>query len=325
MDTLTHTLMGGTIVGLATIDPNIDALSTGFIITVVGASLVPDTDTILKLKDNATYIKNHRGITHSLPFTFLVWPMLITFLATLLFDLPFGATYLWVQLAVFLHVFVDIFNSYGTQALRPIDFTWIQIGIINTVDYFIIIMHVLYFLLWFIGFSPVELFFILYAVLFVYYVVRFLMQRTIKRRVEHQLPHQNIERVFVLPTLKFFVWRVVVVTETHYYIGQSVRGTMMFYDTFEQKDWLPQEIHDIVKFDKNLRTFIFFSSIYRYELKELDDNKMEVRFIDLRYLKNGHYSFVAIMIIDLDKKTVEHSYTGWVFSEERLQQILLNN
>lgn len=40
MDTLTHTLMGGTIVGLATIDPNIDAVSTGFIITVVGASLL---------------------------------------------------------------------------------------------------------------------------------------------------------------------------------------------------------------------------------------------------------------------------------------------
>ena len=33
-----------------------------------------------------------------------------------------------------LHVFVDIFNSYGTQALRPISNKWIQLGVINTFD-----------------------------------------------------------------------------------------------------------------------------------------------------------------------------------------------
>ena len=30
--------------------------------------------------------------------------------------------------------FVDIFNSYGTQALRPISNKWIQLGVINTFD-----------------------------------------------------------------------------------------------------------------------------------------------------------------------------------------------
>lgn len=325
MDTLTHTLMGGTIVGVATMDPNIDALQAGFIITVVGASLVPDTDTILKFKNNATYIKHHRGITHSLPFTFIVWPLLITLLASLLFDLPFGSTYLWVQLAVFLHVFVDIFNAYGTQALRPIDYTWIQLGTINTLDIFILIAHVLYFILWAIGFNPVMLFFVLYVVLFVYYVTRHMIQWVIKRKVSHQLPHQKITRIFVMPTLKFFVWRVVVVTETHYFVGRSVRGHIMFYDTFDQKDYLEPEIHDIVKYDINYRTFIFFSSIYRYELKSLSDTETEVRFIDLRYLKDGHYAFVCIMIVDKERETVKHSYIGWVFSEAKLQQILMNN
>ena len=325
MDTLTHTLMGGTIVGVATMDPNVDALQTGFIIAVVGASLVPDTDTILKFKNNATYIKHHRGITHSLPFTFLVWPIVITLLAILLFDLPFASTYLWVQLAVFLHVFVDIFNSYGTQALRPLDYSWIQIGTINTIDIFILGAHIIYFILWFLGFNPVTMFFILYAVLIVYYITRHLMQRTIKKKATHQLPHQNIKRVFVMPTLKFFVWRVIVVTDTHYFVGRSTHGQIMFYDTFDQKDKLPQALYDIVKFDTNYRTFVFFSSIYRYELKTLNENEVEVRFIDLRYLKDGHYAFVCIMIADKEQKIVKHSYIGWVFSEEKLQQLLMNN
>ena len=42
--------------------------------------------------------------------------------------------WMWAQLAVFLHVFVDIFNSYGTQALRPITNKWIQLSVINTFD-----------------------------------------------------------------------------------------------------------------------------------------------------------------------------------------------
>ena len=53
MDTLTHTLIGATIVGLAHIDPAVDAVSAGFITTVVGASLIPDLDTVLKMKNNA--------------------------------------------------------------------------------------------------------------------------------------------------------------------------------------------------------------------------------------------------------------------------------
>ena len=80
--------MGGSIVGLAHIDPAVDPMTAGFITTVVGASLIPDLDTILKLKNNAVYIKNHRGITHSLPFTIITWPLLLAVLSSTFFDLP---------------------------------------------------------------------------------------------------------------------------------------------------------------------------------------------------------------------------------------------
>ncbi|PWG68359.1 metal-dependent hydrolase, partial [Enterobacter mori] len=47
----------------------------------------------------------------------------------------------------------------------------------------------------------------------------------------------------------------------------------------------------------------------------------EIRLIDLRYLKNGHYSFVAIAHLD-EHKEIDHSYIGWVFSEDKLQRKL---
>lgn len=325
MDTLTHTLMGGTLVGLATIDPTFDALSVGFVTVAVGASLVPDIDTVMKMKNNAVYITHHRGITHSLPFTFLIWPVIITLLANLIFGLPLMNTYLWVQLAVFLHVFVDIFNSYGTQALRPINHTWIQLGVINTVDIPIIILHVLFFILWFFGLNPVTLFFGLYGIMLVYYISRFIMQNYLSKKVEQQLPQEYIKRVFCLPTIHFFEWRIVVVAQESYYVGRSFRGNIIFYDRFNTERRMPEDLFNSIKKDPNFKAFTFFSSIYRYEITQINQDMLEIRYTDLRYLKEGHYPFVCILNVEKSTNAVTHSYTGWVFTENKLQKKLLDN
>ncbi|MFC3418541.1 metal-dependent hydrolase [Salinicoccus hispanicus] len=325
MDTLTHTLMGGTIVGLAAIDPSIDPVSVGFITTVVGASLVPDVDTVMKLKNNAVYITNHRGITHSLPFTFFIWPVLLTALSVLLFDLPALNMYLWIQFAVFMHVFVDIFNSYGTQALRPIRQIWIQIGIINTIDIPILLLHVLYFILWYFTGAPVMLFIGLYAMLAVYYSLRYMMQRSLVTKVIRQLPNEEIDRLFVMPTIQYFEWRIVVVTEKAYYVGRSFRGNIIFYDRFNKSQPIREERFESIKKNENFKAFTFFSSIYRYEVTDISEDVVEIRYIDLRYLKDGHYPFVCIMHLDKDTSEVLHSYTGWVFTESKLQKKLLGS
>ncbi|MCG1010958.1 metal-dependent hydrolase [Salinicoccus sp. ID82-1] len=325
MDTLTHTLMGGTIVGLAAIDPSIDPVSVGFITTVVGASLVPDVDTVMKLKNNAVYITHHRGITHSLPFTFFIWPVLLTALSVLLFDLPALNMYLWIQFAVFMHVFVDIFNSYGTQALRPLRHIWIQIGIINTIDVPILLLHVLYFILWYFTGMPVLLFIGLYAVLAIYYITRYMMQRSLVTKVTRQLPNEEISRLFCMPTIHYFEWRIVVVTKKAYYVGRSFRGNIIFYDRFNKSKPIEEERFKSIKQDENFKAFTFFSSIYRYEVTDISDKLVEIRYIDLRYLKEGHYPFVCIMQVDRETHEVLHSYTGWVFTESKLQKKLLGS
>lgn len=77
MDTGTHIVMGIGLTALATQDPAMTGSFAATATTLIIGSLIPDGDTVLKLKDNATYISNHRGITHSIPFTIL-WPLLIT-------------------------------------------------------------------------------------------------------------------------------------------------------------------------------------------------------------------------------------------------------
>ncbi|RKJ36732.1 metal-dependent hydrolase, partial [Butyricicoccus sp. 1XD8-22] len=118
MDSGTHLVMGVALGGLALVDPVVANNSMTFGAVMAGTLLgsqAPDIDTVLKLRNNAVYIRHHRGITHSIPAVIL-WPLAITGLLSLIVpDANAFHIWLWTFLAVFLHVFVDIFNAYGTQ------------------------------------------------------------------------------------------------------------------------------------------------------------------------------------------------------------------
>ncbi|PTI65182.1 metal-dependent hydrolase [Staphylococcus xylosus] len=322
MDTGTHIVMGIGLTALATQDPAMAGSFAATATTLVVGSLIPDGDTVFKLKDNATYISHHRGITHSIPFTIL-WPLLITlFIFTFFKNVDNTHVWLWAQLAVFLHVFVDIFNSYGTQALRPITNKWIQLSVINTFDPIIFILWCVGILFWLIGIHPYVAFFPIIAILVVYYMIRFRMQAIIKQQALKQIKQEHKPvKVFVAPTIRFMQWRVAIQTEEHDYVGRSYGRNIVFSDKGKRQSFSNDNLMQYVKNDKNIRTFLNFSSIYRWQAKKLEDGTTEIRLVDLRYLKNGHYSFVAIAHLDKDMQ-IDHSYIGWVFSEDKLQRKL---
>lgn len=117
--------------GLSFVDPAVAShgtLAGAVMVATVLASQAPDADTALRLKDNALYIRNHRGITHSLPFL-LLWPALITLVIGPLFGFTdvhsLSHIALWSFIGVAVHVFSDLFNTYGTQAARPFTEKWI--------------------------------------------------------------------------------------------------------------------------------------------------------------------------------------------------------
>ncbi|CAH0347633.1 metal-dependent hydrolase [Bacillus sp. CECT 9360] len=321
MDTGTHLVMGIALGGLATLDPVVaDSTVTATAVmagTIIG-SQAPDIDTVLKLRNNAVYIRNHRGLTHSLP-AILLWPLLITgtiyvlFPASDLFHL-----WIWTFLAVFLHVFVDIFNAYGTQAIRPISSRWVALGVINTFDPFIFGIHVAGLLLWGFGFPPGYTFLSMYGILLIYYIARFREQNIIKESVKVQIPEAR--KIIMSPTMKYHNWKVAVITEKHFYVARASNGYVTILDKFERVPLPVSPVLDAAKHDKNLAAFLSFSPVYRWEI-DMSDDSYEVRFIDLRYRSNGYYPFVAVVQLDRDLK-ITNSYTGWIFSEAKLRKKL---
>ena len=322
MDTATHFVMGVSLGGLALVDPVVAdnyAMFAGVMAATVLGQQAPDTDTILKLRNNAVYIRHHRGITHSIPAT-LLWPLAITAVISLFIpDVNYLHLWMWAQIAVALHVFVDIFNAYGTQAFRPFSKKWVAFGIINTFDSYIFAIHCIAIVLWIVGANPVTTFLTMSVVLVLYYILRFLLQRAVRNAVHHAL--QDEEYVIVAPTMRFFYWRVAAASKTHYYVGRAYRRSINIYDKFEIHPLPQTPIIRAAMEDVNFRSFTSFSPIYRWEVSELENGLTEVRLIDLRYRSNNRYPFVAVAHVN-DKCQVVTSFTGWVFSEDKLQRKL---
>ncbi|WP_286885904.1 metal-dependent hydrolase [Aneurinibacillus sp. UBA3580] len=123
MDTGSHLMFGISLAGLAYIDPAVShnpALAQAVLIgTIIGAN-APDFDMVTRIKGYASYLRYHRGITHSIPALF-IWPLVIMFLLAMTFRLTtfWMNLYMWTFIAVILHVFLDTLNSYGVQSMRP--------------------------------------------------------------------------------------------------------------------------------------------------------------------------------------------------------------
>lgn len=319
MDTGTHIVMGAALGALAIASPDISPeTSTAIFTGVLVGSLIPDIDTVLKLRNNAVYIRHHRGITHSIPAVFL-WPILITLILSIFLPnavlLPVWG---WTFLAVFLHVFVDIFNSYGTQALRPFSHKWVALGVINTFDPIIFTLHVLALTLLVYGVNTVYSIVTLYVILFGYYLLRFAVKAAVKQAITNTIP--NATEVIIAPTMRFFQWRIAASSEDFHYVGRAYGRSITIYDRYAKKE-LPEfpEI-EAAKTDENIKTFMSFSPIYRWEILKIGD-LCEVRLIDLRYRSKGYYPFVAVAHIDKNLNVV-NSYTGWIFSEDKLNKKL---
>jgi inner membrane protein len=321
LDTGTHVVMGIALGGLATLDPVVasnSATATSVLIATIAGSQIPDIDTVLKLRNNAIYIRNHRGVTHSIPAV-LLWPLI---LLAVIFPFFPGANLLhlwgWTFAAVFIHVFVDIFNAYGTQALRPFTSKWVALGVINTFDPIIFGIHVAAIVIWVIGADPGYTFLWMFVILIGYYLLRFYAQAKVRSAVRKIIP--DATDIITSPTMKFNFWRIAAMNEKEFFVGRAMGTNIVIYDRFKRVPVPKTPVLEAAKKDSNLAAFLSFSPVYRWELDEFDDH-YEVRFIDLRYRSNGHYPFVAVVQLDLELNPIS-SYTGWVFSEKKLRKKL---
>src|SRR5699024_971566 len=142
--------------------------------------------------------------------------------------------------------------------------SWVAIGVINTFDPNIFVAHIIAITLWLIGFNPIITFLTMYAIIVLYYLLRFAVKRAVKYAVQKRLP--DATEIIIAPTIRFFQWRIVASSLTYHYVGRAYGRAITIYDQFHREP-LPQfpEVEAALK-DSNVKAFIDFSPIYRWEV-----------------------------------------------------------
>jgi inner membrane protein len=321
LDTGTHFVVGLGLAGLAHIDPAVAgdpatalAVTAG---TILG-SQAPDADGLLRLRGNGVYIRNHRGISHSIP-ALIVWTFLIT--GAVKTAIPAADTRhlaMWTLLAVVLHVLSDLFNAYGTQAFRPFSERWISWNIIHIFDPFIFVSHVVAVLLWAVGMPPQIVFPCLYTLLAGYYAWRCRVYIRLRRRLpELDDAHRPQDRYLLIPTVNPNQWNVVKTVEPgRYVLGELKDRTLQWVDEVSASAHPAAEAS---KRHPDIAAFLYFSS---YACPEVRSHPWgyEVRWVDLRYRHRKQYPFLGVLLMDKSYRPL-NAYVGWL-NEERVEKRL---
>lgn len=310
MDTATHLMFGATLAGLSYVDPSVTQdvnLAHAVLLGTLIGSHAPDLDSVLRVKGFTSYIKYHRGITHSVPALF-VWPAIISLMLGsgfgLLDHLP--VLFLWTFFAVAFHVFLDTLNSYGVQSARPFSKRWVHWDILAIFEPFLFLLHGAGLIMWlFLGFDPAKLFLWIYIVTFGYIFLRSWQHRVLLQMVSKKL--SGIKVCHVFPSFSWFHWKLVVELEDRFYTGKIVYRHIIIEEVYpkEERNAIIQATMGV----DGVRAFLGFAQRIHVTCKELKDG-YEVSWSDVRFFQDRKLPFGVDVQLDREMKVVSQKI-GW--------------
>ncbi|MTH52091.1 metal-dependent hydrolase [Bacillus mangrovi] len=312
MDTSTHIAMGFGLAGLASLDPAVSgnpALAQAIMAGTVLGSNAPDFDYAIKLaKGEGTYLRHHRNLSHSVPFWF-IWAVLLT-AGIYPFFQGISAAHLfgWTLAAVLIHVFTDLFNSYGTKAGRPFTGKWITLDAIYIFDPFIMLLHAAGFILWASGLPSGIIFAAVYSVMLLYMAARAAASARVRAKAASSIS-PGYRKVKAIPTIRWGIWNVCAESDQYFITGEYRHGRIEWVHSFS-KQAMDDPAITASRFDENVQHFLVNAEM-AYACSFRRQNKYEVRWFDVRYRTKNHYPFMAVVQLD-EKMKISSSETGWI-------------
>jgi inner membrane protein len=310
MDTGSHLLLGVTLGGLAHLSPDVASdpvLAQAVMAATVIGSNAPDFDTVVRVKGQTTYIRYHRGVTHSIPALFL-WPAVISLLVSAGYGLwgHLWLLYGWALAAVILHVFLDMLNTYGVQCLRPLSQRWVHLDILAIFEPFLFVLHAGG-LVWWIFFhgEPGTIFAIVYLASFGYIAVRACQHQLLIRRVKGRFGLDGVYHV--IPSFHPFFWRFVVETDRHFYTGK-----VEYQHIYVEEVYLKEQRNEIIRATMGVdgvRAFLGFAQRVHVTWKEIHDG-YEVTWSDVRFWYDRKLPFGVDVRLDRELNVVSLKM-GW--------------
>ncbi|MDQ8734664.1 metal-dependent hydrolase [Paenibacillus sp. LHD-38] len=312
MDTGTHLLLGATLGGLAIslADPALVSHSTVvyglFAATIIG-STAPDFDAVIRIRGYKSYLRHHRGFSHSL-LMLAGWPVVLAPLIALTFHawVHLIPIFLWTMAGVVLHVILDFFNAYGVQCFRPVSKKWFHANTIPIFDPVLFLLHAAGLLLWLFGvFGSTAIFPFVYALTFLFIGCRILIGRLMLHHVRRHYGMAGYS--FLIPRGLPHQWKYVHETGQAYITG-SIRGLILKEEAIFEKEEQNDVVQAVMGSD-GVRTFLQFTHRVHISCQKLQ-NGYRVELRDIRF-RHGH-NLPFGMDVTLDERLLVTGDTiGW--------------
>lgn len=284
MDSLTHAALG------ACLGEIIAGNKIGKKALLLGAliSNIPDIDVVCYLWMRPTEaLLAHRGITHSIFFNILISFFLAFTLKKLYKDgsLSFCAWLFFISSGLFIHLLLDLFNTYGTGLFEPFSETRISFNSMFIIDpFFTLPVFVSAIILIFLKRTHSSRLKITKASIFI--SALYLIICTVNKRLVNKITEKNISSLVISPSSYFtnptpfnnLLWYIVIQDKKQYFIGYySVfdRDSIIHFERVYKNDSLLFPYKDIA----DLKNLVLFSQGFYCAIKQGNS----VIFNDIRF------------------------------------------
>jgi inner membrane protein len=307
MDPLTHTVIG---LAVAKVTGNPISMSDPATMCIVAGSVFPDIDILMQKWGDLIYLKNHRGITHSIP-GLLISSALIAAVSSLVYhNSGFFSMFLWALLGCLSHAFFDFFNAYGAKILWPMLDKKYSLGMLITFDPVFIGLLAGYI------FTDTNVKNYFMAAFLVYFASRALARLMILRELNRKYRNEY-NRISLLPSMKgLFKWHFILDGDDCYIIGEKdiirnrIRIVKKLYKVKAAKS-------ENVMCSAVGQFFREFTPLFHVASEKIDGITRYV-FTDMRYYLRNNFLHHAVLEIDENNLVIRQTFNAYSMNRSRM-------
>ncbi|OQA14529.1 MAG: inner membrane protein [bacterium ADurb.Bin363] len=300
MDPITHGIIGAAV---ARLTGNNITISDAATVSIVVGSIFPDIDIVFQKWGDYVYLKNHRGLTHSImgiiiSSIFLAISLGFFFRGTAIYEL-----FMWSFAGGLSHSAFDLLNSYGAKLLWPFCNKKFSLGILNTFDPLLLLTLTSYIV------SRPDFRTASLIVFISYIVLRILMKWFVSNEIHKNYTTEG-SKLSLLPSLtSLFRWHFVLEEPDRSVVGEKniLKSNIKIFKVFDK---IEDEVLKKVSFSYVGRFFSEFTPVFHVMSESIDDVTRYV-FIDMRYYIRNGFLHHAVLEIDKDDNVVNASFNPY--------------
>ncbi|MCX8128681.1 MAG: metal-dependent hydrolase [Clostridia bacterium] len=300
MDPVTHAVLG---LSLSKFSGNGIDLSNPVVAGIVIGSVFPDIDIVLQKWGDYVYLKNHRGITHSVLGTLIASVVIAFALGGIYGSVNVFGIFICTFAGCMSHTLIDILNSYGAKLMWPFSNKKFSLSLLIIFDPVMFVLLLLY------VFSNGSWQNTSILIMSIYMLLRILMRLAVRLELISKFG-EECGKISILPSMTgLFRWHFIVETEEYNLIGEK--------NLLNKRITLIHRLKKIqdVKLDRILlspigKFFLEFTPLYHIACEKAGDVRRYI-FIDMRYCIKSRFLHHGILEVDERDRFVKSSFNPY--------------